>query len=362
MPNQNNPQKPVNRLLFLDGLRGLAVLLVVIYHAYSDWPELHPYKDAYSETFLHLEYAVQLFFMISGFVIAMTLEKCKGFGEFIVRRWLRLFPAMLITIILIFLTAPLLSARPSGLPLLQNALPGLLFIEPKILNFIFSSNLSSIEIPFWTLYVEAKFYLIAGLLYFTFGLKRMIFALVILFFCSVAFVQTSQYLPVAVAQYATVFFELSDFRHFGWFATGALFYCFFTYKVKLYMLAAIGVGLFSARSLDGVMSPDMLFGILIVSLFAFAIVNSTLQKILSNQFMVWMGFISYPLYLIHDGAMVSMIHQLHAVANWMPGYLLPVLPIIWLIFVAWIIAKYVEPNLRHIIKRFFTNKIAYTSS
>ena len=128
------------------------------------------------------------------------------------------------------------------------------------------------------------------------------------------------------------------------------------------MLAAIGVGLFSARSLDSLMSPDMLFGIFIVSLFALSIVNSTLQKILSNQFMVGMGFISYPLYLIHDGAMVSMIHQLHAVANWMPGYLLPVLPITGLIFVAWIIAKYLEPNLRHIIKRFFTNKSAYSSN
>ena len=362
MSNQNNPQKPANRLLFLDGLRGLAVLLVVIYHAYSDWPELHPYKDTYSETFLHLEYAVQLFFMISGFVIAMTLEKCKGFGEFIYRRWLRLFPAMLITVVLIFITAPLLSARPSGSPLLQNAVPGLLFLEPKILNFIFSSNLGSLEIPFWTLYVEAKFYLIAGLLYFTFGLKRMIYALTIMFFCSVAFVQTSQYLSAVVAQYATAFFELSDFRHFGWFATGALFYCFFTYQIRRYILAAIGVGLFSARSLDGVMSPVMEFGALIVSLFALAIINSTIQKILSNQFMVWIGFISYPLYLIHDGAMVSMIHQLHAVARWMPGYLLPVLPIILLVFVAWVIAKYLEPNLRHIIKRFFTNKSAYTSS
>ena len=362
MSTQNNPQKPANRLLFLDGLRGLAVFLVVIYHAYADWPDVHPFKDAYRDAFLLFEFAVQLFFIISGFVIAMTLEKCKGIGEFIYRRWLRLFPAMLIAVIFIFLTAPLLSARPSGAPLLQNALPGLLFVEPRILNFIFSSNISSLEIPFWTLYVEAKFYLIAGLLYFMFGLKRMIYALTFMFFCSVAFMQTSQYLPAATAQNLTTFFELSDFRHFGWFATGALFYCFYTYKNMRYILAAMIVGLFSARSLHGLVSPVMLFGTFLVSLFALAIINTTVQKMLSNQLMVWLGFVSYPLYLIHDGAMVSLIHQLHIVAPWVPGYLLPILPIMLLAFIAWLTAKYLEPNLRNLIKRFFTKKNAYSIS
>jgi len=41
-------------------------------------------------------FGVQLFFMISGFVILMSLEKTEGFFHFIYKRWIRLFPALLI--------------------------------------------------------------------------------------------------------------------------------------------------------------------------------------------------------------------------------------------------------------------------
>jgi peptidoglycan/LPS O-acetylase OafA/YrhL len=43
------------------------------------------------------EFGVQLFFVISGFVIAMTLERCKTPREFVVRRYARLGPAMLLS-------------------------------------------------------------------------------------------------------------------------------------------------------------------------------------------------------------------------------------------------------------------------
>ena len=57
----------------------------------------------------------------------MTLEKCDSFGDFIYRRWLRLFPAMLIASIIILATAPFLTARPAGQPVLLDTLPGILF-------------------------------------------------------------------------------------------------------------------------------------------------------------------------------------------------------------------------------------------
>lgn len=59
-------------------------------------------------TFYYLNMVTMVFnfFLISGFVITMSLEKCIDFGDFIFRRWLRLFPAMLIASILILITAP----------------------------------------------------------------------------------------------------------------------------------------------------------------------------------------------------------------------------------------------------------------
>ena len=97
-PTPTHPPHAAHRIAFLDGLRGIAILLVVFYHAYTRWSDIVPYGARYA----HFPVAqlgwlgVELFFMISGFVIYMTLEKCRSFGEFLYRRWLRLFPAMLL--------------------------------------------------------------------------------------------------------------------------------------------------------------------------------------------------------------------------------------------------------------------------
>src|SRR5208282_3694588 len=104
------------RLMFLDGLRGIAITGVVLYHSYSRWPDLLPSAARYEKVplFFYGGYGVELFFMISGFVILMTLQKCKSFDSFMFRRWARLFPAMLICSVFIYLTAPLLPERPLG--------------------------------------------------------------------------------------------------------------------------------------------------------------------------------------------------------------------------------------------------------
>ena len=73
-----------HRIEYLDGQRGLAILLVVLFHAYARWPERVPYHDAYANipVFAYGWVGVELFFLVSGFVILMTLERCSSAGEF----------------------------------------------------------------------------------------------------------------------------------------------------------------------------------------------------------------------------------------------------------------------------------------
>ncbi|MDP3459295.1 MAG: acyltransferase family protein, partial [Hyphomonas sp.] len=95
-----------HRLDALDGLRGIAAVLVVIYHFTARWTErengesLYPHGDGLLEAlpFVNLLglYGVSLFFLISGFVIIMTLERSTGIADFAVRRASRLWPTMIV--------------------------------------------------------------------------------------------------------------------------------------------------------------------------------------------------------------------------------------------------------------------------
>ncbi len=79
----------------LDGLRGLAILLVLIFHETVMVP-----NTAFDRAFLHVAYlgwcGVDLFFVLSGFLITGILFDTKGtenfFRNFYARRTLRIFP------------------------------------------------------------------------------------------------------------------------------------------------------------------------------------------------------------------------------------------------------------------------------
>jgi peptidoglycan/LPS O-acetylase OafA/YrhL len=349
--NQANNQ--AKRLLFLDGLRGIAILLVLFFHAYSnDWIDNLPYRDQYDHiTLFHFgRYGVQLFFIISGFVIAMTLEKCKSFWDFMYRRWLRLFPAMLVGSLIVLATAPLFPARPFGVPHLQDLLPGLTLIEPEFYRLFLQSQ-GILEGSFWTLFVEMKFYILAGILYFTIGPKKMIAVLLAMFFSSIVLEFASPHLSTALSDQLQTLYHYLNWSHYGCFAAGALFYQYYVNKDMRYWYAALVVALIAARCLGGLPTKSMIYASIIVFAFAFSMFNPTVQKMLSNKFLVFVGFISYPLYLVHENATVSMINQIHDAYPTVPGYLLPIVPTIIVTIVAWIIAKYLEPMTRKLIKQ-----------
>ena len=44
-------QEKVNRMLYLDGLRGVAILMVVLFHIFSRWPDFLPYLTQYGDFF-----------------------------------------------------------------------------------------------------------------------------------------------------------------------------------------------------------------------------------------------------------------------------------------------------------------------
>src|SRR5438552_4949494 len=108
-PTADRPHYPS-----LDGLRGLAILLVLIYHNFE-----------YTNYFFFGWLGVDLFFVLSGFLITeILLQKRNGrryLREFYTRRTLRIFPIYYLTLIIFLVLVPSLGINIPGLSyFLQN--------------------------------------------------------------------------------------------------------------------------------------------------------------------------------------------------------------------------------------------------
>jgi len=340
--------KNESRIAFLDGLRGIAILLVVLFHAYARWPELVPFGNTFAKfpIFAYGWLGVQLFFIISGFVICMTLEKCHNFQEFILRRWLRLFPAMLMCSIIIFVMAPLFPERPAGPVFYCNLLPGLTFIEPGWWAELLGFRIMGIEGAFWSLYVEVKFYIIFGILYFMAGWRKAVVTLIGLFCLSIIFLILWKFNPNIDIHLMSNIVAFTSAQYYGWFAAGALYYKYFREQRKTLLTYSMAIAFTSALVEGGFNWQPKLFAILLTVLFTLAITNTRVQVLLTHPGLLFIGLISYPLYLLHENMMIAMIIKIGQQMPSMYGILIPALPIAVVIGLGWFVTAYIEPWIR----------------
>jgi peptidoglycan/LPS O-acetylase OafA/YrhL len=143
---------PPVRVAALDGVRGIAILLVLLMHAP---PKLLPGGNI----------GVDLFFVLSGFLITSLLEqehKKNGsihFGNFFLRRALRLFPALLL-LVLASLTYVQLFERENLPTTVDDAASVLTYWWN--LKLAFSGGFEGHQLLFahlWSLSIEEQFYI-----------------------------------------------------------------------------------------------------------------------------------------------------------------------------------------------------------
>jgi len=342
----------MNRITFLDGFRGLAILLVILYHAYARWSSVLPYGDEFSmfPVFSKGFLGVNLFFLISGFVILMSLEKSKDFFEFLRKRWHRLFAAMLIGTIFIFLTAQFLPERPTGIPKLSNAIPGLIFIDPSWIKNTFHFDTGVLENSFWSLYVEVKYYFIFGIFFFSFGKNKAIAGIFGCYFIWLI-LRTFQYADITTFKFLTSGFETLSFNYFGWFASGSWAYLYFKSKNQQYIIYSFISGILSILAFGLKSQGTLLAALFILLTFLSTIYFENLKRLFANRFFIFFGFISYPLYLIHENVMIALIIKLNKYFPGIPNILLPVIPISFVVIVSYYLAKAIEPMVQTVIKK-----------
>jgi peptidoglycan/LPS O-acetylase OafA/YrhL len=134
----------------LDGMRGIAALLVVTRHTVIYWGEL---------PFFHSYLAVDLFFILSGFVISHAYGRKLDEGRlsspgFMLVRWIRLYPLFFLAALLGFVVAV---AQPTHLhspPVwtLSRSLALMLFFLPSRVPG--NVGLFPLDGPAWSLFFE----------------------------------------------------------------------------------------------------------------------------------------------------------------------------------------------------------------
>jgi len=325
------------RFAALDGLRGLAIGLVLIYHCFARWPAILPYGEAYAGfPFQYGLLGVELFFLISGYVIFMTLEKCDGFGTFIWRRWLRLFPAMLACSILVYLTAPIFGERPAGMPRPIDLVPGLSLVDDKLLVHLFPS-IRVLEGAFWSIFVEVKFYLVFGLAYFAFGWRGAVALLIVGLAASLV--------AARISEPAFALLDAIGAPYYGWFASGVLLYRWHGTQDRRTFLIAGLVSLLTAYGYSRAWDMRAAAGISVI-MFIAALRSAPLQRWLASPIPLFVGMISYPLYLLHENMVVASIVKIGRWFPWVPDLLMPLLPIVLVLLLAWLVTRYVEPAVK----------------
>ena len=266
-------------------LRGVAALGVVLYH-YSGLllPTLNP---NYLTAFLaYGEYGVQIFFVISGFIIPYSMAKSNyiisDFWKNLYRRYIRLAPpayvAMLFSI-LIYFSAIILLKRPiDGI-----SWPGTSWVA-ILGNLTFSApliNSSWYNPVFWTLAIEFQFYILIGLLLPLILNKNYWTTLIICLMIMLIGHNRPQYID-----------------WFGWFFGHASFFFLgiIIFLKKENMLKIIPFILITTAVIIICYyqnsTPKFLFG-----MFAFSIILFKIN--ISFKLATYLGSISYSLYIIH---------------------------------------------------------------
>lgn len=340
---------PPKRIDYLDGMRGLAILTVVAYHyfglidgvAISDFYKFHALYYGYL--------SVPLFFVISGYVIFMTLDKTPTLYGFLVRRWIRLFPAMLVATLAIPVIAYFFHYRFGGMPHLIDLFPGLTLLGSNAVTALTGKPTEGLEGGFWTVYVEVRFYVMFGLCYYVLGKKKSFFVMTGLSFALLALMQLVPLLSPQNAERAhNLFGKILIGHHLPWFLLGMYVYLFNFEKHRILLLLILGNAL--AFQLDNVSSA--VAAIILMALIFGAFTTPAVQAFFRTRVLLFFGFISYPLYLLNDSIGRGIVLALYEkFGEAVPFEVFPFIALAIVVPPVWCIAKYVEPAIQHWLKR-----------
>ncbi|MBY0324917.1 MAG: acyltransferase [Reyranella sp.] len=278
------------RIAGLDVLRGFAAGAVMLHHHGQYYDVLYPGRSPLSVDLGPGHFGVELFFIISGFVILMTIERKKSVRAFAISRAARLMPAFLAALVLATVIRTLSPVPLFDTPTLPQFLANLT-MAPSLFGQ------SAMDMPYWTLTYELVFYVGMGLI------------------LAIGMLRWAEWFGLLAVAVSCLFIATLDVRlhhrssilllvyYSNFFLIGICLYRIHTRMARpvtwLALAAAIAVTALGGGE-KSFNTPGRLYlplAIAFTALVWFAI--SRHGKWLAWRPLVFLGQISYPLYLVH---------------------------------------------------------------
>ncbi len=316
------------RLKSLDGLRGLAAVIVMLSHLVDTAPSFYDHPTIMSSGFwlsplAVLKYtplrilvagraSVLLFFVLSGFVLYLSERQESGYAPYIIKRAFRIVPPFVFAV---FFAAALYSVVDPKLVVSASYwFNSLNWTDAPTPTYLISTILMSgipefptLNSPIWSLVHEARISIIFPLL--------------------VVFLRYSFWWTIAVATAASTIALAFPFGNPVAYTIelSVGYVCFFVGGAALAMRASevkerirslpnwlvITLWLLAMGLLSSPMSYNlelMAPGFGSVLLISLSISSRRVCRFLENAIFIWLGRISYSLYLLHVPVLLAVVH------------------------------------------------------
>ena len=295
-----------NRITYLDSIRGLSALSVVIYHVIQAHWGWHLWAKI-TCIFINGSDAVSMFFVLSGLVLALQFKYLKTqklttseLRKYVLKRILRIYPAFIVILLLNyfyhFRVTPTTQLLIDTLQNKNSLIQELLLVRDNHIYFL----------PDWTLGVEIALSLIIPFLVLLIYYDVKLFVA----FIVIATIINKHYYSIFIFHFgigvliANFFHQIEQFdfknhktykfRHFIYLLVVLLF----GYR---HLLQIVNFSSWYGKTINDIIYLDEFYitGIGAALIIMIVINNQTLQRILNHKALIFLGKISYSIYLVH---------------------------------------------------------------
>lgn len=348
------PVRTIQKIQSIEGLRGILALWVLLTHALSASGLGQNWRGPFRVVATG-QYAVDVFMVISGFVIFYLLNTARErYGQFLYRRFLRLYPVYLICLLFYSLLLHVSLHAYSNVPwphivslidgqvaktsldrFATHLLTHLFMLQSLIPSSILTYSNYAIIGPAWSLSLEWQFYVLAPLFYAAIGHGQQsgqaVTAIAIASAVHFLFTGDDGFLPKHIPMFALGIASFYLWRH-PWRPDQALLVPAATglaYLLTHSPGVVIWVAVFmSAYRRDGVGSH-------------------ALTWMLERPLALALGQMSYSIYLAHAAVLVvclTFLEDLHleVIGQWPFFLMLLTLTVSGTIAISWVLYRYVE--------------------